>query len=756
VRYPFGPSVDVSFLKLASQSPLYLIFPAPYTPNEAIVNRLPLLLCSQLIRGLLLLCVSATLPARAQEPPSSPAQPAAKSPEHSEKTPELPAQIELLETHVRFEANGDSRKEVHTRVHINNELGARQFARLAFDYNRSFQQIEFPLVRVTHTGGGTVDILPSAISDQPNSAVVNAPAYHDVRVKSVRILGLAPGDILEYRIITTISHHPLAPDFWFSHSFDRTGIVSQEFFEVDLPASRVEGSDVAKENPALHVNPATPVTSKEIVGEGDSARVVYRWERRASSEGQSRAGNAESSIPDVAFSSFSWERISVKLAEKLLLGAVPLENLSTEAKQQDLSRKRDVTAEVKAKAINLTKEAKTDQEKLRVIYDFVSQKITTIDLGIGSTGFAVRPSAEVLSSGYATPEDKYVLFSALASSLNLQAGAALTGYCNPREPALPTVFTHLIIAAGTDKVHFWLDPSLEVAPFGVISAVPKSCAFILNRQFFTADSTGHEWETIHPRQPFPGFQKVSVAATLTSEGTLTSKVHYTLRGDNELLLRVAFHQAPKEKWREVAQLLALSDGFRGKVTNVVASDPYATKEPFTVEYEITQPKFVDWSKKPVRIPALLPQAGLPDPPATSASGAATSVIDLGTPLDVETHLTLHLPAGTVARTPTGTSVVRDYATFTSKYQATGSSVTATRHLNFLLRQIAPNRAADYNAFVRAVQNDEAQEFLLEHPGVPLPAKSADPTAPIPRVQRHESPDWRGPKSLSPSPQPSNR
>jgi hypothetical protein len=89
---------------------------------------------------------------------------------------------------VRFEVNGDSHKEVHTRVHINNEGGARQFARLTFDYNRSFQQIEFPLVRITHSGGGTVDILPSAISDQPNPAVVNAPAYQDVRVNPDRTI----------------------------------------------------------------------------------------------------------------------------------------------------------------------------------------------------------------------------------------------------------------------------------------------------------------------------------------------------------------------------------------------------------------------------------------------------------------------------------------------------------------------------------------------------------------------------------------
>jgi hypothetical protein len=161
---------------------------------------------------------------------------------------------------------------------------------------------------------------------------------------------------------------------------------------------------------------------------------------------------------------------------------------------------------------------------------------------------------------------------------------------------------------------------------------------------------------------------------------------------------------------------------------VTASDPYFTKTPFTVEYEITQPKFVDWSKKPVRIPALLPQVGLPDPPVKPASGTASSTIDLGTPLDVETRLTLYLPEGTVVRTPTETSVERDYATFASKYQASGGAVTASRHLNFLLREISADRAADYNAFVRAVQSDEAQEFTLERAGAESSKQAASATS----------------------------
>ena len=98
---------------------------------------------------------------------------------------------------------------------------------------------------------------------------------------------------------------------------------------------------------------------------------------------------------------------------------------------------------------------------------------------------------------------------------------------------------------------------------------------------------------------------------LEKDGKLGEGEIYT-RGDNELLLRMAFHQTPAEKWKEVAGLLALSDGFRGVITSATASDPKATKDPFTVEYELAQEKFVDWSKKPVRIPALLPQIGLPE------------------------------------------------------------------------------------------------------------------------------------------------
>jgi uncharacterized protein DUF3857 len=678
---------------------LYRIPLSPYTfLGDTLRSRSVIAICSSVAIFLLLPpCVHV---ARSQEAPQRAQEKAAgKNAEKSSVTrsAEIPAQIELLETRIGFETNGDSRKEVHARVHINNELGVRQFARLNFDYNRSFESVELPLVRITHPSGGTADILPSAITDNPNPAVVNAPAYQDVRVKTVRILGLEPGDFLEYRVVTTVSHHPLAPDFWLDHSFDRTGVVSEELFEIEVPSAR---------QIQLRINPATPGSRIEIAASGMTS---YRWRVKAGQFDNALKDSSQSQ-PDVVLTSFAgWQQLADRLR-----------NL--------LKPYGEFAPELFAKADELAKAPTSDpmtasNVRAEAFYTFVSQKIRTVDLPLGSTGFKTRNPSDILASGYGTPEDKYVLFAALADNF---FGPARAGLISSSAADLrtslprPASFDHLLTMTGWHSINFWLDLNVEVAPYQVIPS-----QFRGKNAFVVGPAVTDQWQKVDDFLPFPARQSVSIDASITSGGMLSAKVHYSLRGGNELLLRVAFHQSPKEKWKDLAQLLSISDGFRGQVTSVSASDPYATKEPFTVDYEITQMKFVDWSKKPVRIPALLPQLGLPDPPAKAAAGAATVPVELGTPLEVETRMILHLPPGTTALTPTGTSVARDYATFASQYSAKGLTITASRHIHFLLREIPGERAADYNAFLRVVQSDEAQDFSLEGPASP-PSRPSRP------------------------------
>ena len=118
---------------------------------------------------------------------------------------------------------------------------------------------------------------------------------------------------------------------------------------------------------------------------------------------------------------------------------------------------------------------------------------------------------------------------------------------------------------------------------------------------------------------------------------------------------------------------------------------------------------MDWAKKPVRIPALLPQIGCRIPVRKTPAGK----IELGTPLDVDTQMTLQLPPGTTVQTPAGTTVERDYATYSSKYALNGEILDGLAAYPVPAARRGPDRAVDYDAFERAVQNDQSQYFVLD-------------------------------------------
>lgn len=626
--------------------------------------------------------------ARVQAPSAKTAPPAAKA-----KEPAGPYTIELLEKRMRIENDGTSRQEAHAVVLISGESAVAQFGRLSFDYDRSRESLEIPFLRITHPGGGTADILPGAITDQANPAIADSPAFAGIRRKSVRILGLRPGDRLEYRVVKTVRRAELAPEFSFSHTFTRSGIVAREIVELDLPAARAV---------QFRASPSVPAPRTEESGQGEGARKIYRWDL-TNAPGSGDKGEAELLVTSFA----SWEQLSARFARVFFPEAAD-------------------SAVVRGKCEELLRGAQSGDEKLRALYDFVARKIRTVVLPPGTAGFTPRGLEAILSSGYGTAEEKAVLLAALARLAGLSAHAVLMTDSEAAEKELlpsSLVISRVLVKEGEGAAARWLDPGAEVAPLGMIHSSLRGKQGLV--VYGHPDGSQALWATVPLNLPFAARQQVRVEATLGEDGQLSAKVHYALRGDTELLLRAAFHQTPKEKWSELAQMLALSDGFRGKITGITASDPLETREPFTFEYEIAQQKFLDWSKSPVQIPALLPQAGLPDLPPKEAGGAA---IELGTPLEVETASVIHLPSSAAfaekawsVRKPLGMTVTRDYAAFSSQYAVSeapagtpgGRTLTSSRHLTFLLRKIGADRAVDYAAFQHAVQNDDAQRFTLE-------------------------------------------
>src|SRR4029077_16252388 len=335
-----------------------------------------------------------------------------------------------------------------------------------------------------------------------------------------------PGDNLEYRVVTSTTHHPLAPDFWFDHSFDRTGVVTEEHFEIDVPASR---------KIQLHVRPEFSYEINESESATD-ARVAYLWHRTTAPK-----ESVADEVADVLATTFpSWNALSQRLVLNFLPRAIPADDLS-------------------AKSTELTRGAVSSETKLEALYDFVSQKIRTVDLPLGALGYSARHLTDIADSGYANAEEKVFLLAAFCERAGIPAEPVLTDAPDSVSALFPSpaLFSRVLVRAGKPLESHWLDPSLEVAPIGAIQAnLRGKRGFLLVPVPETRVGPEGLWPVVAPDLPFASVQQVRVDASLASDGKLTAKVHYSLRGDNELLLRIAFHHTPKDKWKDVAQLLS--------------------------------------------------------------------------------------------------------------------------------------------------------------------------------------------------------
>jgi tetratricopeptide (TPR) repeat protein len=592
-----------------------------------------------------------------------------------------PFVIESYATRVRFENDGAGEQILTARAHVQSESGAQQLHRLAFRYVSPNQQIDIHYIRVKKSDGTIINGSPDDIKDAP---ALPEAAYAGLKEKQITIPPLAVGDTLEYEISTRLIT-PFAPgEFWFAHSFVGAAVVREERLEISVPATR---------HVVLKSSPSAPFETVAANG-----RTIYRWKRANLAIPPGDPNNdAKSKSPDVQLTSFpNWSAVAVWYAG---LEKGPVEP----------------TPEIRAKAEELTQGKSDARSKTEALYDFVATKIRAVDLRLGEAGWQPHSASEVLANGYGDSADKNTLLISMLRAAGLTSSdAALLPYSRPLDNSVPSPaqLEHAITVLSQSGGALWLDTTTEVAPFRMLAAPLRGKSALL-----VSEGAGKISQT-PADPPFESSQLVNIDGRVSELGKLTATARYTMRGDTELVLRLAFHRTPEAQWRDLAQTILSLDGIHGEVTAVKPGDPSATHDPFGFQIDFKQPGFLNWTAKRQSGPLPLLAIGLPDPPADAAKP-----IEIGSPLNVDVRLKLELPAGFTAQVPVGSSVARDYAAFQSAYQFADRTITAERSLDFKLHTVAFDRADDYRAFSRTVTADQNRDLVVTN------ATSGDPAIP---------------------------
>src|SRR5689334_9398831 len=156
--------------------------------------------------ALLLLAATFTV---AQDKNAIPLPPAPKpSADKAAKTPtdysQEPFVIQELKSRVRFDNDGTGYREMTIHVLVNSAFGVQQWGQLVIGYSQDNEQVEVPYVRVIKPDKSVINAPLDNMQDMTAPVLRQAPMYTDYRQKHITVPSLAPGDILEYQMVTKV------------------------------------------------------------------------------------------------------------------------------------------------------------------------------------------------------------------------------------------------------------------------------------------------------------------------------------------------------------------------------------------------------------------------------------------------------------------------------------------------------------------------------------------------------------------------
>ncbi len=590
--------------------------------------------------------------------------------------------VEHSRQSMRFENDGTGREEHEAVIKITSESGVQALGQLKIGYSALSDQLDIVYVRVRKPDGTVVTAQDSAIQDL---TIPDAPVYTDYHQKHISVPSLRPGDTLEFRYVRTIVNPLIPGQFWTSYNFAERGVVLDEELEINLPKSR---------EVKLKTRPGY---EPKISDEGD--RRVYRWSHSHTTDTESplkrRSSADEQEQPSVQLTTFqSWEQLGdwYRSLEK---------------------DRRDPTDAIKAKADSLV-QGKTDgMAKVKALYDYVSRDFRYVSLSFGLGRYQPHAASEVMSVGYGDCKDKNTLLAALLKAEGFESTSVLINAREKIDPDVPSPsqFDHVITRVPVDGQEIWLDSTSGVVPFRML-------AFPLRDKLALAvPPEGKPGLVRTPATlPFPAFDRSRIDGSLNDTGKLTAHFSTSVRGDQEMTLRFALRQIPSNHWKDVLQASLQNSPLRGaEISNLHVSDPSDTDNPLQIDYDVSVTNYFDWSATEPKLP--LPIASLRLPGVDEDD--KDKPIKLGPPQEVQAETTLDLPIKYTVQLPIGVDVKRDYAEYHSSYKVLNNKLVSSRDLKVAISEIPSDRQADYAAFLRVLDSDQAQVIRLDNkaPGI---------------------------------------
>jgi transglutaminase-like putative cysteine protease len=514
------------------------------------------------------------------------------------------------------------------------------FSQTMIPVNEYFSDFEVVEAQTIKPDGRRIAVAPDKILVSSSPAIHNA--FHaDEKTRTIVFPDVEVGDTLHLttRFKDKLPH--LAGGFTITQVF---------------PASRrFTSADVTLDVPEdLRINKWVRGLSEKH--ETVNGRTLYTWSLQPKPYAPDEANSVAWLDREPIIMASSWDSDDA-LGRSFLEGAAP---------------KSQPTAEIIAKAEEITKGITDRREQARAIYDYVSTKVRYVAIYLGKGGWVPHEAGEIATAMYGDCKDHATLMRALLAAKGIAADYVLismgSSYKPPKIPA--DKYNHAILYlpefdlytdptnsyASFDQLTGLADkPVLRVGDLGIVAARTPALSAATNRITVRAD------------------------VTLRNDGTPVGTATTESSGPVSASIRSAMAHAEMKGSAGYAKSLLAANGWRG-AGRIELRSPVDHSNPFVVRtsFDLTNKFFGDGPNKNA-----IPYGPRLFPPFYSfftdfirEKRSQDFVCGAGT---YEQIIDLHLPAGKrLAKVPDSVEIKLPKASFTATYAMNGQILHVER------------------------------------------------------------------------------
>ncbi len=459
---------------------------------------------------------------------------------------------------VVYQPDGQYTNTEHESTLVLTPAGKADAATYTTYYTKDAEKLEVLSAQVIKKDGTVVAVDPKTIQDTEMTGEAN---IYDPQGRLIKVTfpNLAVGDVSDVVVKRTRTLPTRVGFFNDIFQFQSTSPLLEASYTVDGPASLPLTAEIYHRDRA-------PKIDETKAKAGDT--IHYEW----------RVHNATQLVPESAMD------YSVEM---------PMLVVTTDPSWQHFSQwwakltepQLQASAAIKAKVKELTKDAKTDEDKIKALYDFVAQDIRYRGLGVGPrTGYTPRKADETFTSRWGVCRDVSILLTSMLRESGFEAYPVLT---NVGDPVLTKVaydgFNHAIVAM-PQKGGGWryLDPTAK----NNSSLLP---GYEAEQNTLVSTPKGEVLTQIPALDPAANMGHAIATTTINADGSMTSKVKVETKGMFDLVVRSFAAAVSEDQQKEMVERVLHHSLPDAQLVSFEMTSALALLSPMEVNIEIKVP-----------------------------------------------------------------------------------------------------------------------------------------------------------------------